>query len=78
MPQKKRSLLNQFLIWKYKHISQENFLYILSTIVGLLAGIGAVTLKNLTHYIFKSLKTGFIKDIHIGFYFVFPIIGLSL
>ncbi|NJB81468.1 chloride channel protein [Wenyingzhuangia aestuarii] len=78
MPQKKRNLLNQFLIWKYKHISQENFLYILSTIVGLLAGIGAVTLKNLTHFIFESLNTGFIKSIHIGFYFIFPIIGLSL
>lgn len=78
MPKRKKSLLNQFLIWKYKHISQENFLYILSTIVGLLAGIGAVTLKNLTHFIFEFLKTGFIKDIHIGFYFIFPIVGLSL
>lgn len=78
MPQKKRSLLNQFLIWKYKHISSENFLYILSILVGFLAGIGAVTLKNLTHFITTKLDTGFIKNIHIGFYFVFPIIGLSL
>jgi len=78
MPKKKRTILNQFLIWKYKHISQENFLYILSTIVGLLAGIGAVTLKNLTHFIFETLDTGFIKSIHIGFYFIFPIVGLSL
>lgn len=75
---KKKNLLNQFLIWKYKHISQENFLYILSTIVGFLAGMGAVILKNLTHSIFVFLDTGFIKSIHVGFYFIFPIIGLSL
>ncbi len=75
---KKKNLLNKFLIWKYKHISSENFLYILSVIVGFLAGIGAVTLKNLTHYIFIFLDTGFIKAIHTGFYFIFPIIGLSL
>ncbi|MDO6736526.1 chloride channel protein [Wenyingzhuangia sp. 2_MG-2023] len=75
---KKKNILNQFLIWKYKHISPENFLYILSVVVGFLAGIGAVTLKNLTHFIFVSLETGFIKEIHIGFYFIFPIIGLSL
>lgn len=78
MPYRKKSLLNQFLIWKYKHISPKNFLYILSVIVGFLAGIGAVTLKNLTHFIFEFLRTGFIKEIHIGFYFVFPIIGLCL
>ncbi len=75
---KKKNILNQFLIWKYKHISPENFLYILSILVGFLAGIGAVTLKNLTHSIFVVLDTGFIKSIHIGFYFIFPIVGLGL
>ncbi len=75
---KKKNILNQFLIWKYKHISSENFLYILSVLVGFLAGIGAVTLKNLTHYIFVILETGFIKSIHTGFYFIFPIVGLGL
>ncbi|WP_010134333.1 chloride channel protein [Ochrovirga pacifica] len=78
MPHRKRSLFNQFLIWKYKHISPENFVYIISVLVGFLAGIGAVTLKNLTHFIFEFLRTGFIKEIHMGFYFVFPIIGLCL
>ncbi|MGY5352396.1 chloride channel protein [Wenyingzhuangia sp. IMCC45533] len=75
---KKKNILNQFLIWKYKHISPENFLYILSIIVGFLAGIGAVTLKNLTHTIFVILDTGFIKKYHVGFYFIFPIVGLGL
>jgi len=75
---KKKNLLNQFLIWKYKHISPENFLYILSIFVGFLSGAGAVILKNLTHFIFETLESGFIKQIHIGFYFIFPILGLGL
>ena len=73
---KNKNLLNQFLIWKYKHISPQNFLYILSIIVGFLSGIGAVTLKNLTHFISEGISSGFLKKIE-GSYFLFPIIGLG-
>ncbi|MDT0553686.1 chloride channel protein [Urechidicola vernalis] len=74
---KTTELLRKFLIWKYKHISERQFVYILSILVGLLAGLGTVTLKNLTHYIQLLLEGNIIKD-YAGFYFVFPIIGLSL
>lgn len=70
-------LLRKFLIWKYKHISERQFVYILSMLVGLLAGLGTVTIKNLTHYIQLLLEGNIIKD-YAGFYFVFPVIGLSL
>ncbi|MFK5971771.1 MAG: chloride channel protein [Flavobacteriaceae bacterium] len=76
MPKKTR--LTRFLIWKYKHISDRQFIYILSVAIGLLAGLGAVALKNLTHYIQKLLEGEFIKEIHQLFYFIFPIIGLLL
>ncbi len=76
MPKKTR--LTRFLIWKYKHISDQQFLYILSVAIGLLAGLGAVALKNLTHYIQKLLEGEFIKEIHQLFYFIFPILGLLL
>ncbi|RLD29922.1 MAG: chloride channel protein [Bacteroidetes bacterium] len=72
----KKTLLTRFLIWKYKHIPDRQFIYILSVVIGLLAGLGAVALKNLTHFIQKLLEGGFIKDIHHVFYFIFPIIGL--
>jgi len=78
MPTKQKSLLRKFLIWKYKHISNRQFINISSAIIGLLAGLGAVTLKNLTHLIQELLEGEFIKDIHQVFYFVFPIIGLLL
>ncbi len=76
MPKKTR--LTRFLIWKYKHISDRQFIYILSVAIGLLAGLGAVALKNLTHYIQILLEGEFIKEIHQLFYFIFPIIGLLL
>jgi len=71
-------ILRKFLIWKYKHIPQREFIYILSILIGLLAGIGAVVLKNATYFIKNLLEGEFIKEIHHAFYFIFPIIGLLL
>ena len=71
-------LLRKFLIWKYKHISERQFIYISSAIIGLMAGLGAVTLKNLTHFIQQLLEGELIKEIHQAFYFIFPIIGFLL
>ncbi|GAB1308377.1 chloride channel protein [Urechidicola sp. KH5] len=71
-------LLRQFLIWKYKNISDRTFVYFLSVLVGLLAGLGTVTLKNLTHYIQLLLKGQLIKDYQTALFFIFPILGLML
>ncbi|MBL7471870.1 chloride channel protein [Robertkochia sediminum] len=74
----KKNLLTRFLIWKYKHISDKNFIYILSVIVGLASGLVAVTLKNLTHFIEVLLDLSAVSDLHLAFYFIFPIIGFSI
>jgi len=76
MPQVK--VLTRFLIWKYKHISERNFVYLLSILVGLLAGLVTVTLKNFTYFIQSLLEGKFIKDYQTTLYFIFPIIGLLL
>ena len=73
-----KNILKKFLIWRYQHISDKQFIRIASAIIGLLAGLGAVILKNLTHFIQHLLEGEFINDIHIAFYFIFPIIGLFL
>jgi len=78
MPTKTKSLLFKFLIWKYKHISERQFVYILSVLVGFLAGMGTVVLKNLTHYIRQLFELSFFKNHHHALYFIFPIIGLLL
>lgn len=73
-----KNILKRFLIWKYQHLSDKQFIYISSAVIGLLAGLGAVILKNLTHFIQHLLEGEFINDIHVAFYFIFPIIGLFI
>ena len=73
-----KTLLRKFLIWKYKHISERQFIYALSILVGFLAGLGTVSLKNLTHYIRQLFELYVFKDFQSSLYFIFPIIGLLL
>lgn len=77
MPTQKKSLLTQFLIWRYKKISQKNFLFILSILVGLLSGLAAVTLKNITFAIEAFLEKGIVFSKN-QLYFILPLVGLVL
>lgn len=78
MKLKLKRIITKFLIWKYKHISERNFIYAMSILIGLLAGIGTVTLKNMTHFIQLLLEGKIIEDYQVTLYFVFPTIGLLL
>lgn len=74
----RKKTLTKFYKWRYKHISNQQFTYILSVLVGLLAGLGSVILKNLTHLIQNLLEGEIIQNYHHAFYFIFPIIGLFI
>lgn len=78
MPFSSKSLLRKFLIWKYKHISERQFVYILSILVGFLAGLGTVMLKNLTHYIQQLFQLNIFVNYQKSLYFIFPILGLII
>lgn len=67
--------IRRLLLLRYKYISQKNFVYILSVLVGLLTGIAAVTLKNITFTIQSALKEGIIFSEN-QLYFILPVIGL--
>jgi CIC family chloride channel protein len=69
------SLLSRFLLWRVKHIPQQQFILILSVLVGLITGLVAVTLKNLVHLIQGFIST---SSWHAVFYFVFPVIGIAI
>lgn len=73
-----KNILRKFLIWKYKYISERQFVYILSILVGFLAGMGTVLLKNFVHYIQLLFELDFFNDYQNSLYFIFPIIGLFL
>ncbi len=68
----------RFFKWRYRNISNEQFLNFISVIIGLLTGLAAVTIKNLTHFIQTALEADIINEIHRALYFIFPIIGISL
>lgn len=78
MSPKKRNIYTRILIWRYKHISERQFVYLLSIIVGFLAGLGTTILKYITLFIQSTLEEGIIKNYHYSLYFIFPIIGVLL
>lgn len=78
LPKKFQNILRRIHKWRYRHITENQFIYILAVTVGFLAGLGVVLLKNITHFIQDLLERGFIVDYHTALYFVFPIIGLLL
>ena len=78
MQEQKRSLLTRFLIWRLKHISHRQFVFILSILVGFLSGVAAVLIKNGTHYIQLLFEGKLIREYQNAFYFIFPLIGLII
>lgn len=68
----------RFLLWKTKHLSQQQFILLLSAIIGFTAGLGAVLIKNLTHFIQNLLEGKMISLYHTAFYFIFPLLGLTI
>ena len=77
MPTAKK-IYRKILIWRYKHISERQFVYVLSVFVGFIAGLGTFILKDLTFLIQELLQGSFIKEYRYTLYFIFPIIGLFL
>lgn len=77
MPKIKK-LRRKFFKWRYKHITNQQFIYSLSILVGFLAGLGTVIIKNLTHFIQVVLQDQMIVEYHHSLYFIFPLIGLFL
>ena len=69
------ALLRKFLIWKYKHISERNFVFMLSALIGLVAGLISVLIKNITFAIAYFAELG-LSVTRNGLYFFLPMLGL--
>ncbi|MDX9941896.1 MAG: chloride channel protein [Bacteroidales bacterium] len=68
--------VDKFLVWRQKHLSDRNFLILLSMIIGMLAAVAAVALKTGVHYFEAWVRR--IPGLHMENYFflVFPLIGI--
>lgn len=68
----------KFLVWRLKHISDNNFILIVAGIIGLIAGIAAVTLKTTVHFIQEVLRHNIDFPGGNFLYLGYPIIGILL
>ena len=75
---KATDIVGKFLIWRVRHISERNFVLILSGIVGCLSGLAAVILKVTVHYIDGFLTENQRLWGNISYFAIFPPIGLLL
>ncbi|MBI9034378.1 MAG: chloride channel protein [Bacteroidales bacterium] len=70
--------LYKILLWRQKHISNKDFIIVMSLVVGLLSGFSAVMLKNVVHHTGEILTSGFDVGEFNFLYLAYPIIGISL
>lgn len=78
MPVQKQTLLKRFLVWRLRYISHKQFVYLISIVVGFMSGMVAMLIKNGTHFFQLLLEGKLVQEYHTAFYFIFPIIGLTL
>ena len=72
-----KMLLRNFLKWRYQNISNKTFVQLMSVLIGFLAGLVAVSLKNLTYFIEALLEKGIVISEN-QLYFILPVVGLTL
>lgn len=73
----KSNIFKKILIWRYRHISEKNFVFLLSMVIGLLAGLISVFMKNVTYGIEAILEKIVVWSQN-SIYFILPVIGLLL
>lgn len=73
-----KSRLNKLVAWRIANISERNFLYILSLIIGVVSGLSALLLKNLIHFVAERLTDWFAVDGISYLFLVYPLVGIFL
>lgn len=74
----KRSLLLRFLVWRVRHISDRQFMLLLSIVVGIAVGVAAVIIKNSVRGIEYLLTHHFAPGLEQYLFFIYPAVGLLL
>ena len=75
---KENGMLERFIVWREKHISQKHFILILSLVVGVLSALAAFILKHLIHFIQHLLTGDFDTHSFNSLYLVYPVIGIFI
>jgi len=75
---KRPKFIGKFLVWRGEHITERQFVYILSFFIGLISGLAAVVLKNTIHYTHEFLTSGFDIESESYWYLAYPVTGIFL
>lgn len=75
---KVQNSINQLLIWRLKHISDKHFIIYISILIGLLAGLSAVLIKNTVHLISYLLTFSFYDKYQNYLLLAYPMIGILI
>lgn len=75
---KEKNLLDRFIEWREKHISQRQFILLLSFIVGVISSLAAFVLKHFIEFIQHRLTGGFESDSFNWLYLIYPVVGIFI
>ena len=69
-----------FMLWRLKHLTEYQFVLILSLVVGLFSGFASVVLKNTLHFTYNIISgfSWFSPDRGNILFLVYPTIGIIL
>lgn len=73
-----QQILNQMISWRIAKISERNFIYIISLVVGIFSGLAALVLKKLIHLVEVQLTGWFDANTFSFLYLAYPILGITL
>lgn len=73
-----KNWMQQFIIWRENHISEKQFILILSFLVGIFTALAALLLKLLIHWIQNFLTENFDTTEANYLYLVYPVVGIFL
>jgi CIC family chloride channel protein len=75
---KVNQILHNFLKWRIRHVGTKNFTAIMSAVIGALAGLAAVTLKQTVHFIQHLLRDGIEEGWRAYLLYFYPLLGILL
>ncbi len=73
-----KGMLDRFIEWREKHLSQNQFILILSFVVGVISSLAAFLLKHFIEFIQHLLTGGFERDTFNWLYLVYPVVGIFI
>ena len=72
------NILDRFIVWREKHISQKQFILFLSFVVGVISSLAAYVLKHFIEFIQHLLTSGFDADSFNWLYLIYPVVGIFI